>query len=394
MRKVAVVGVGLTRFGERWESGMRELIADAGMNAIEDANLSGDEIEALYVGNMSGGRFTGQEHIGALVADTLGLNPIPATRTEAACSSGGLAFRDAYLSIASGEFDIVMASGLEKMTDVLTGQATTTLGGAADQEWETFFGATFPSLYAMIARRHMHDFGTTEEQLARVAVKNHHNGSMNPYAQFQNEVTLEQVLSSPPVAEPLKLLDCSPITDGAAAVILASEDMARKLTDTPIWINASAQASDTLALHDRESLTSLKATRVAGKKAFEKAGIQPKNVNLAEVHDCFTIAEILAVEDLGFVRKGEGGKAVEDGMFDLNSDISVNTSGGLKACGHPVGATGIKQVAEITWQLRGEAGKRQVSNAEIGLTHNVGGSGATAVVHILSRYKDLKSRTE
>ncbi len=392
MRKVAVVGVGLAKFGERWESGLRELTAEAGLMAMEDSGLSGDEIEAVYVGNMSGGRFVGQEHIGALLVDAMGLNPVPATRVEAACSSGGLAFRQAYLSVASGEFDIVVAGGIEKMTDVLTGQATTTLGGAADQEWEAFFGATFPSLYAMIARRHMYEFGTTEEQMAKVAVKNHENGSKNPYAQFQNKITIDQVLKSSPVAEPLKLLDCSPITDGAAAVILASEDIARKITDTPIWINASAQASDTLALHDRESLTSLKATRIAGKKAFEKAGIEPKDVNLAEVHDCFTIAEILAVEDLGFVKKGEGGKAEEDGVFDLNSDISVNTSGGLKACGHPVGATGVKQIVELTWQLRGEAGKRQVDRAEIGLAHNVGGSGATAVVHILSRYKDLRSR--
>ncbi len=389
MRKVAVVGVGMAKFGERWEAGLRELTAEAGTRAIDDAGISGDEIEAVYVGNMSGGRFVGQEHIGALLADAMGLNPVPSTRVEAACSSGGLAFRQAYLAVASGEFDLVVAGGIEKMTDVLTGQATTTLGGAADQEWETFFGATFPSLYALMARRHMHDYGTTEEQLAKVAVKNHYNGARNPYAQYQREITIDQVLSSPKVADPLKVLDCSPITDGAAAVILASEELANKLTDTPIWVNASAQASDTLALHDRESLTSLKATRVAGSKAFKQAGITPKDINLAEVHDCFTIAEILAVEDLGFVKKGEGGKAEEEGMFDLNSDISINTSGGLKACGHPVGATGIKQVVEVTWQLRGEAGKRQVDKAEIGLTHNVGGSGATAVVHILSRYKDL-----
>ncbi len=387
MRNVAVVGAGMAKFGERWDAGLRELTAEAGVMAIESADLAGDEIEAVYVGNMSGGRFTGQEHIGALLADAMGLNPVPATRVEAACASGGLAFRQAYLSIASGEFDIVVAGGIEKMTDVLTGQATTTLGGAADQEWESFFGATFPSLYALMARRHMHDYGTTEEQMARVAVKNHHNGSMNPFAQYQRDVTIDQVMNSPKVAEPLKIFDCSPITDGAAAVILASEDVARKITDTPVWVNASVQASDTLALHDRDSLTSLKGTRIAGKQAFKMAGIEPRQVDVAEVHDCFTIAEILAVEDLGFVKKGEGGKAEEDGMFDLNSDISVNTSGGLKSCGHPVGATGIKQVAEVFWQLRGEAGKRQTDNAEIGLTHNVGGSGATVVVHVLSRNK-------
>ncbi len=385
MRKVAVVGVGMGKFGERWEDGLRELSAEAGVRALEDAGISGDAIQALYIGNMSGGRFVGQEHVGALIADAMGLNPIPATRVEAACSSGGLAFREAYLAIASGEYDLVVAGGVEKMTDVLTGQATTTLGGAADQEWETFFGATFPSLYALIARRHMHEFGTTEEQMAEVAVKNHHNGAMNPFAQYQREIKLEDVMNSSPVASPLKLLDCSPITDGAAAVVLASDDLARKLTDTPVWIKASAQASDTLALHDRKSLTSLRATVEASRKAFSQAGISPRDVNVAEVHDCFTIAEILAVEDLGFVKKGEGGKAEEDEMFNLNSDISVNTSGGLKACGHPVGATGIKQVVEAILQLRGDAGKRQVDRAELALTHNVGGSGATAVVHILSR---------
>ncbi len=385
MRKVAVVGVGMGKFGERWEDGLRELSAEAGLRALEDAGITGDDIQALYIGNMSGGRFVGQEHVGALIADAMGLNPIPATRVEAACSSGGLAFREAYLAVASGEFDLVVVGGVEKMTDVLTGQATTTLGGAADQEWETFFGATFPSLYALIARRHMHEFGTTEEQMAKVAVKNHYNGARNPFAQYQREIKIEDVMNSSPVASPLKLLDCSPITDGAAAVVLASEDLARKITDTPVWVRASAQASDSLALHDRKSLTSLNATVVAGKKAFSQAGITPRQVNIAEVHDCFTIAEILAVEDLGFVKKGEGGKAEEDGMFDLNGDISVNTSGGLKACGHPVGATGIKQIVEISLQLRGEAGKRQVDKAEIGLAHNVGGSGATAVVHILSR---------
>ncbi len=392
MRRVAVIGAGMTRFGERWEEGMRELAVEAGVRALESAGVRGSQIQALYVGNMSGGRFIGQEHIGALAADYLGLNPIPSTRIEAACASGGLAFRQAYLSIAGGEFDLVVAGGIEKMTDVLTGQATTTLGGAADQEWETFFGATFPSIYALMARRHMHEYGTTEEQLAMVAVKNHDNGLKNPYAQFRKKITVEDVLNSSPVATPLKLLDCSPITDGAAAVVLASEEMARKITDDPVWINASAQASDTLALHSRSSFTSIPATRLAAEKAYQKAGIKPKDVDVAEVHDCFTIAEIMAVEDLGFVPKGEGGKAYEEGMFELGSDISVNTSGGLKACGHPVGATGIKQVAEVFWQLRGEAGERQIPDAEIGLTHNVGGSGATVVVHVLSRYPDLRQR--
>jgi len=287
--------------------------------------------------------------------------------------------------VAGGMYDVVVAGGVEKMTDVYTEQVSMTLGGAGDQEWEVFHGATFPSLYALIAKRHMHDYGTTEEQMARVAVKNHSNAAKNPLAQFPFEVTIEDVMESGKVAEPLKVLDCSPITDGAAAVILANERVARKVCEDPIWIIGSGHATDTLALHDRRSITTLDATVLAARNAMAQAKVTHKDINVAEVHDCFTIAEICAVEDLGFVKKGEGGKAEEDGMFDLNSTVSVNTSGGLKACGHPVGATGIKQAVEISWQLRGKAGKRQVSNADIGLAHNVGGSGATALVHILSR---------
>lgn len=272
------------------------------------------------------------------------------------------------------------------MSEVPTEEATSILGSAGDYEWEAFNGATFPALYALIARRHMHEFGTTEEQLAMVAVKNHENACLNPNAQFHKRVTVDEVLASPIVASPLKLLDCSPLSDGAAAVVLASEEKVRELrVDTPVWIAASAQASDTLALHDRESLTSLLATRKAAELAYKQSGLSSRDIDIAEVHDCFTIAEILAIEDLGFFKKGEGGEATEEGETARNAKISVNTSGGLKACGHPVGATGVKQIVELVLQLRGEAGKRQVSKAEVGLAHNVGGSGATCVVHILTR---------
>lgn len=385
MTGVSIIGVGMTRFGERWEKGLRDLMVEAGTKAIIDSGVDGPDIDAVYGGCMSPGRLTGQEHIGALIADQSGLNPIPATRVEAACSSGGLALRSAVLSILSGEHDVVIAGGVEKMSDVDVSQVATTLGGAADLEWESAFGATFPALYALIARRHMYEYGTTEEQMAAVAVKNHDNGALNPYAQYQYKVTIKQVMDSAPIAEPLKLLDCSPITDGAAAVILARDDLAKKYTDTPIKILSTGQASDALSLHDRSSLTELKATKFAAKHAFEKAKLMPKDINVAEVHDCFTIGEILAIEDLGFFKKGEGGPATEKGLTARDSKIAINTSGGLKACGHPVGATGIKQAVEIAWQLRGDAGKRQVSGAEVGLTHNVGGSGATAVVHIMSR---------
>ncbi len=385
MRKVAIIGVGMTKFGEHWGKSLKELIVEAGIKALTDSNLSGKEIEAVYGGTMAAGRLVGQEHIGALLADAMGLNPLPSIRVEGACASGGIALREGYMAVASGKHDVVVVGGVEKMTDVSTGDATIALAGAGDIEWEYFSGATFPALYALLAKRHMKEFGTTEEQMASVAVKNHENGSRNPYAQYQNKLTIEQVLNSKPIAEPLKILDCSPISDGAAAVILAPLDVARKYVDTPIEIMASSQASDTLALHDRASLTELNATKVAAEKAYKEAKVTPKDINLVEVHDCFTIAEILAIEDLGLFPKGKGGIASLEGETALNSKITVNSSGGLKACGHPVGATGVKQAVEVTWQLRGEAKNRQVDNANIGMTHNVGGSGATAVVHILKR---------
>ena len=386
MRRVAVIGVGMTKFGEHWEKSIRELIVEAGARAIEDAGIHGRDIEAIYGANMSAGRFANQEHIGALIADHMGLVPKPTVRLEAACASGGVAFREGYIAVASGAYDMGVVGGVEKMTDVLTEEAASILGLAGDYEWEVFKGATFPTLYALMARRHMHEYGTTEEQLAMVAVKNHENAVLNPFAQFRKRISVEDVLASPVIASPLKLLDCSPLSDGAAAVVLASEEKVRELKiDTPVWIRASAQASDTLALHDRKDLTTLLATRVAAEQAYKQAKVEPKDIDVAEVHDCFTIAEILAIEDLGFFKKGEGGKAVEEGQTARNAKISVNTSGGLKACGHPVGATGVKQIVELTLQLRGDAGERQVTRAELGLAHNVGGSGATCVVHILSR---------
>lgn len=385
MRKVSIIGAGLSKFGERWDASFRDLVYEAGIAAIEDARVEGKDIQAIIGGSMAPGRLIGQEHIGALIADQLGLNPIPSTRVEAACASGGVALRQGYLAIASGAYDIVAVGGVEKMTEVSTEDVATALGGAGDEEWELFLGATFPAIYALMARRHMREFGTTEEQMALCSVKNHANAVHNPYAQYRNAISVEDVMDSGPIASPLKLLDCSPITDGAAVVILAASEVAKKFHDAPVEIIASAQASDTLALANRRTLTGIDATTVAAKAAFAQARLQPKDVQVAEVHDCFSIAEIMALEDMGFCKKGEGGKFTQDGNTQLNSNVSVNTSGGLKACGHPVGATGVKQAVEIAWQLRGQAGKRQVSKAEIGLAHNVGGSGATALVHLFKR---------
>ncbi|MCX8166588.1 MAG: thiolase domain-containing protein [Candidatus Micrarchaeota archaeon] len=387
MRRVAVIGIGITKFGEHWEKGFRDLVIEAGKNALEDANVQGEEIDALFVGAMSPGLMVGQEHAAALVADYIGLNPIPATRVEGACASGGLAFRNAYMAVASGMHDIVVAGGAEKMTDLDTAQISTVLGGAGDEEWELFQGATFPAIYALMAKRHMHEYHTREEDMALVSVKNHKHASMNDYAQFQKEITVEEVLESKTVSSPLKLLDCSPITDGAAVVVLAELEKAKKYTDTLIEVIGSGQASGQIALHDRQSITQIDATRVAAEKALKQAKVTHKDIDLVEVHDCFTIAEILALEDLGFFKKGEAVKAIRENQTYYDGSLPVNTSGGLKGCGHPVGATGIKQIVEVAIQLRNQAGKRQVKNAEIGMTHNVGGSGATAVVHILKRIK-------
>ncbi len=385
MRDVAIVGVGLTRFGERWNSGLKELMAEAGLAALEDASVSSRDVEMLYGGTMASGKFVGQEHTAALMADQLGFSNIPAVRIENACASGGSALRQGYIAVASGIHDVVVVGGVEKMTDVTASEATTALGGAGDQEWELFQGITFPGLYALIAKRHMFEYGTTEEQMASVAVKNHENACKNQFAQFRKSLTVDEVMRSKVVSDPLKLLDCSPISDGAAAVVLAPLETAKKYNDTPIKIMASAQASDTLRLADREKLTELKATKLAAQNAYKQAKVTAKDIDVVEVHDCFTIAEILAMEDLGIYQKGKAAKAIADGETALNGKVSVNTSGGLKGCGHPVGATGVKQAAEIVWQLRGEAKDRQVKDAEIGMTHNVGGSGATAVVHIYKR---------
>ena len=385
MRKVAIVGVGMTKFGEHWEMGFRDLILEAGVDALADANMQGNEIDGLFGGTMASGKMVGQEHIGALLADYMGLTPVASTRVEAACASGGLALRIGVMAIASGMHNRVIVGGVEKMTDVSADEATVALGGAGDQEWELFQGATFPALYALMARRHMLEFGTKEEHFASVAVKNHANAAKNKFAQYQKEITIQEVMESRPVASPLKILDCSPLSDGAAALVLVPLEDARKYNDTPIEIIASAQASGSLALQSRRTHTALYATKIAAEKAYQMAKLQPKDIDVCEVHDCFTSAEVMAIEDLGFFPKGKGGFASFDGETALNSKISINTSGGLKGCGHPVGATGVKQAVEITWQLRGQAGKRQVTGAEIGMTHNVGGSGATCVTHIMKR---------
>jgi acetyl-CoA C-acetyltransferase len=382
MREVCVIGVGMNRWGELWDKSIRDIFVESALLAIKDAGV--DKVDSMYVGCMTSGLFVGQEHLASLLADYLGKVPISSTRVESACASGGLAMRCGFLEVASGMSDIVLAGGVEKMTDVSGDGATYALATAADQEYEVFHGATFPGLYALMARRHMHEFGTTREMLSAIAVKNHDNGSKNPLAQFQFKTTPEAVSKSVMVADPLTLMDCSPITDGAACAILTTVDKAKQLSKNPlVKISGVGNATDRIALHSRKSLTTLSATVEAAKKAYKMAGRTPKDIDFAEVHDCFTIAEIMVTEDLGFFEKGKGGHAALDGKTALDGEKPINTSGGLKSKGHPVGATGVGQIVELTKQLRGECGERQLKNPKVGLAQNMGGSGGSAVVHIL-----------
>jgi acetyl-CoA C-acetyltransferase len=383
MREVAIVGVGLSKWGEVWDSSLRTLWTDAALAALDDAGL--DHVDSITVGSMSPGLFVGQEHLGALLADELGMPGVPATRVESACASGGAALKAGFAEVAAGLADVVLATGVEKMTDVSGDDCTAALAAAADAELEVFYGATFPGLYAMMARAHMARWGTTREQLAMVAVKNHKHGALNPHAQFRHEITVKDVLASAKVAEPLNILDCSPITDGAAAVVIAEMSIARKLArGRPIVrIAGVGQATDRIALQSRDDITTLPATTLAAERAFKMAGKTPKDIQVAEVHDCFTIAEIVVVEALGFCKPGEGGCQASSGRTALGGQLPVNPSGGLKSKGHPVGATGVAQAVEITTQLRGAADKRQVKGARVGLTQNMGGTGASTVVHIL-----------
>ncbi|MFX0167991.1 MAG: thiolase domain-containing protein [Candidatus Hodarchaeota archaeon] len=386
MINVSIVGAGQTRFGRHDDYDLRELFAKAAHEALEEAGLAPKDVDAAFIGNLSADQFNRQTHIAPLMADFAGMKGIPVTKCEAACASSATALRAAILAIESGHHEVVMAAGVEKMTDLPTPGVIETLAMAADQVFEAQPGITFPGIFAVLAVAHMAKYGTTKEQLAAVAVKNHANAVHNPLAQYQKEITMEKALSSRMVAWPLGLFDCSPITDGAAAVILTRTKKARKFTDTPVKIIASAQANDTMNLCDRTDLTSLYAARTAAHRAYQQARIGPKDIDFAEVHDCFTIAEIIATEDLGFFKPGQGGPAVEDGRTQIHGEVAINTSGGLKAKGHPVGATGVAQIIEAYHQLRDEAGKRQVDDPNYGLLHNVGGTGATCAIHICERW--------
>ncbi len=384
--KVAIVGAGQSRFGAR-KAGLKALFAEAFFDCLASVDNGVDpaDIQEAWVGSMSfGGGQLG--NLSALMTEQVGLAYIPVRKVENACASSSYALRDAWMAVQSGLVDLALVAGVEKMTDLPADRRGYWLGVSGDTEWERLAGSTFAGLYALMASRHMHEYGTKREALARVAVKNHRNASHNPKAHFQKVITEEDVLRAPVLADPLTLYDSCPISDGAAALLVARAEDAKRFTDTPVYVQAAAAASDLLALHDRPEITRVEGTVRAGRKAFRQASLAPQDVDLAELHDAFTIGEIMALEDLGFAAKGDGGAWTLEGRTDLDGDVAVNASGGLKAKGHPLGATGAGQVVEVFQQLRSEAEpKRQVPDAEVALTHNVGGSGATIAVHLFSR---------
>lgn len=384
MRSVSVMGIGETKFGKLEAYSLRDLIKEAGEKAIKDAGISKDRIQSLYIANFNGQYLSHQGHMGPLAVETLGLGHIPAMRLEGACASGSLAFRQGYMEIASGAADIVIVGGVEKMTHRQTDEVTEAIASAADAPTETGVGMTFPSIFAMIARRYFHEYGACREAMTTVAIQNHDNALLNENAQLRKPLTKDKVQGGFRVADPFTIYDCSLVSDGAAFVVLAATDLAKAVkNDGLIEIIGSGQAGDVLTLAHKQSLTSFAATKIAAQKAYTMAKVTPQEIDLAEVHDCFTITQIINCEDLGFFKPGQAPKAICEGQTARDGGvIAINTSGGLKAKGHAIGATGISQIVEVVTQLRGQAGARQVAHAKIGLTHNIGGTAATCVVNI------------
>ena len=415
-RGVSIVGSAVSRFGAFPDKSSRDLMADAYSEAVGSVDKGFDpgDIEALYIGNFTADLFEGQSHLGHVIADHLGLTPRPATRVEGACASSSLAFRQGVMAIASGLHDVVMVGGVEKMTDASAAEVQSHLAVAGDVAMEVDqAGFTFPAFYAALASAYMARYGATHEHFMHVAIKNHENGALNPKAQFNESLQdtmgrrvkraaergepapawrdeidfLSDDKANPMVASPLRLFDCSPVTDGASCMLLVADEVAGNFTDRPVSVAASSQASAGPFGAWGGDITSLPAAKEAAKNAYDMAGVSPDDIDVAEVHDCFTPAEVLAIEDVGFFPAGQGAFAAAEGLTTRDSDRPVNVSGGLKAKGHPVGATGIAQMHEFWTQLRGGAGDRQITHKDLrlGLTHNAGGTGGTCAVHIRER---------
>jgi len=383
MSRVGVIGAGHGRFGRRSDATVQELAFEAFRAALEDAGIGREEIDASVVGAVP--EYHKQRSVAGVVQEYLNLNPRPTWLTEVACASGSAAIRTAWMEIQSGLHDVVAVIGCQKMTELDTAEILALMGRVGEVQWESVFGTTFPGYYALFARRHMHEFGTTHEQMLQVAEKNHYYGARNPNALFQKEITLAKALDSDPVASPFCVYDCCANADGAACLILASEERARELGRRVVWLDGVGCATASMSVLRRPDLVGLPSAQEAAGRAYEMAGVGPGDVKVAEVHDCFTVAEIMAYEDLGFCAKGEGGPFIAERRSYIGGDVAVNVDGGLKAKGHPIGATGVSMAYEIVRQLRGECGERQVPDADVGLTHNVGGIGQYTFVHVFKR---------
>jgi len=381
VRDVSIIGIGQTPVGEHWDRSLRHLSYNALKAAMIDANI--ERADALYVGNMLSGEISGQAHLGPLIADFAGLRGIEAVKVEAACASAAAAFRQAYIGVASGLQDIVIALGVEKMTDNVGSQLTAGLASAADADYEVVHGITFVALNALIMQRYIYEYDVTREDFAGFAINAHANGAKNPNAMFQKPISRTDFVKSHMVADPIGLLDASPMADGAAAVVLCPTDLAREFTDNAIRVKGSAVATDSLSVHDRRDPLWLQASEDSAHKAYRQAKVGPTDIDFFELHDAFTIMAALSLEATGFAERGKGTWLARGGEITPEGKIPITTRGGLKARGHPVGATGLYQIVEATQQLRGEAGENQIADARLGMTQNIGGSGATIITHIL-----------
>jgi acetyl-CoA C-acetyltransferase len=384
MRDVSIIGIGQTTVAEHWDRSLRHLAGDAILAAMQDAGIEPGNVDALYVGNMLSGLLTGQEHLGALIADFVGLRGVEAVKVEAACGSGAAALRMGYGAVAGGLHDFVVVVGVEKMTDTVHTETTTGLAMAADADYESIHGLTFVGINALLMRRYMYEYGVKHEDFANFTVNAHRNGMGNDHAMFRNKVTAEQFIRARMIADPINLLDSSGIGDGAAAVVICPSAMAREYGNgRTVKIRASSMATDAVAVHDRPDPLWLSAVEATTFKAYQRAGVGPRDIHLFELHDAFTIMSALSLEASGFAERGKGVWLAQAGEITREGHIPICTMGGLKARGHPVGATGIYQVVEVAQQLRGEAGDNQISNARLGMAQNIGGSGATVITHIL-----------
>jgi acetyl-CoA C-acetyltransferase len=380
VEKVCVIGAGSTKYGKLDDS-ISDITIQASVGAIESAGIVPKEIKAGYISNVFGVADK-QVHLGPVVMSNLGISERPSLSIESACGSGSVSFREAFANVAAGFYDVVLVTGVEKVTHTGTDWTTTYFSYCSDFFYEGQAGASFPGLFASMARAYLTEFKATEEDLARVAVKNHENGLLNPKAHLRKKITIDDVMNSAVVASPLKLYDCCPFSDGASSVIICSEKFAKEHTKDYVEVIGSGRGGSSAALQGREHLTTIPSTRIAAEAAYKMAGITPKDIDFAEVHDCFTIAEIIDTEDLGFFEKGKGVEGVREEQTSRKGEIPINPSGGLKSKGHPIGATGVGQIAEVFEQLTGKAGERTVNDAKIGLTQNFGATGASCAVHI------------